>query len=154
MKKILPPRRRVAEEGGSYTRSSRPPEPPKELDAITRKIIGSAIRVHRALGPGLLESVYENALCVEFAAAGIAHERQVPVELSYSGRVVGEFRLDLLVANLVIVEIKAVEQLAPIHQAQLLGYLRAANRPLGLLINFNSITLKSGVKRVIAGRGR
>jgi GxxExxY protein len=124
-------------------------EPGEDLDAIAHAVIGAAIEVHRRLGPGFLESVYEEALCVELQLQGIPFVRQPTVAVQYKGRLVGEGRLDLLVAGSLIVELKAVEGLLPIHQAQLLSYLKATGHPLALLINFNTIVLKHGVRRII-----
>jgi GxxExxY protein len=124
------------------------PQPGPHAD-ITEKIIGCAIEVHRTLGPGLLESTYENALCIELGAAGLSHERQRPVPLVYKGQPVGEYRLDLIVEQAVIVEIKTVERLDPIFEAQLLTYLRLAGKRVGLLINFHTVILKSGIKRLV-----
>lgn len=124
-------------------------EPSKEVDEIARKVIGAAIEVHRALGPGYLESVYEEALCIEIENQKIPFERQFTIAVEYKGRNVGEGRLDLLVAKILPVELKAVENLAPIHQAQLISYLKMTRLQLGLLINFNVPMLKQGIKRVI-----
>jgi GxxExxY protein len=115
--------------------------------SLSEQIIGAAIEVHRALGPGLLESIYENALCHELSLRDITFNRQVIVPLTYKGHAVGEHRLDLLVGDKIIVEIKAVERFDPVHEAQLLGYLRAAGKREGLLINFNNVLLKNGIKR-------
>jgi GxxExxY protein len=108
--------------------------------------------VHRILGPGLLESIYEEALSVELGLRGVCVARQVPIAFSYKGFTIGEGRLDLLVADRLVVELKACQQLLPVHLAQLLSYLKASNRSLGLLINFNVTTLRQGVKRVIRSR--
>jgi GxxExxY protein len=124
------------------------PRPGPHAD-ITEKIIGCAIEVHRELGPGLLESTYENALCVELGFAGLSYERQRSVPLVYKGQAVGEYRLDLVVEQAVIVEIKTVERLDPIFEAQLLTYLRLAGKRVGLLINFHTVVLKSGIKRLV-----
>ena len=124
-------------------------EPSKEVDELTRKVIGAAIEVHRALGPGYIESVYEEALAYEISLNNIPYERQVKIKVAYKGRSVGEGRLDILVAKILPVELKAVEAFAPIHQAQLLSYLKMTGLQLGLLINFNVPLLKQGVKRVI-----
>src|SRR5438045_8370116 len=119
---------------------------------ITQEIIGGAIAVHKALGPGLLESVYQKCLCQELSIRGIPFEREVPLPLEYKGIHLGcGYRVDLLVANSVVVEIKSVEALAPIHEAQLLTYLRIGGWRLGLLINFNVAVLKSGIRRRILG---
>ncbi len=124
-------------------------EPSPELDELARKVIGAAIAVHRALGPGYLESVYEEALCVELEFQTLPFQRQYKIAVQYRGRPVGEGRLDLLVAEMLPVELKAVEMLAPIHQAQMLSYLKMTGFQLGLLINFNVPVLKQGIKRVI-----
>jgi GxxExxY protein len=116
---------------------------------VTRRIIGAAIEVHRALGPGFLESVYEEALCVELEERGIPFVKQAPISISYKGRDVGEGRLDLLVEDCVIVELKAVDHLTPIHAAQLLSYLRATGITVGLLINFNVSVLRQGIQRMV-----
>lgn len=124
-------------------------EPSRELDQLATEVIGAALEVHRALGPGYVESVYEEALCIEIEIRKIPFERQVRIGVEYKGHTVGEGRLDLLVARMLPVELKAVEVLAPIHQAQLLSYLRMSHMQLGLLINFNVPLLKHGIKRVI-----
>jgi GxxExxY protein len=124
-------------------------EPSKEVDELARKIIGAAIEVHRTLGPGYTENVYEEALCIEIENQGIPLERQVKVAVEYKGRKVGEGRLDLLVAKILPVELKAVESLVAIHQAQLTSYLKMTHLQLGSLINFNVPVLKQGIKRVI-----
>jgi GxxExxY protein len=112
-------------------------------------VIGAAIEVHRALGPGFLEAVYEEALAVEMELRGIPFRRQVPIALDYKGRPVGEAIVDLLVDECLIVELKAVAALGDIHVAQALSYLRAMDLRLALLINFNVSLLTSGLKRVI-----
>ena len=120
--------------------------------ALTRTIIGAAIRVHRELGPGLLESAYEACLAYELAERGLKVERQKPVPLSYRNVALDcGFRMDLLVEDRVIVELKAIEQLHPVHEAQLLSYLRLAGCKVGLLINFNVTTLVGGIRRVVNG---
>ncbi len=120
-----------------------------ELNEITEKIIGCAIEVHRHLGPGLLERIYEEALCVELELSGVSYQRQLAVPLDYKGRSIGEYRIDLLVENAVIVEIKSVERNDPVVEAQVLTYLKITDKKLGLLINFNSRLLKQGIKRII-----
>ena len=122
--------------------------PGEEVDRLAHAVIGAAVDVHRHLGPGLLESVYEEALCVELRLRGIPFARQVAVDMSYKGHPVGEARLDLPVGGALIVELKAVDTLNAIHQAQLISYLRATNKRLGLLINFNVFRLKDGIKRI------
>ena len=115
--------------------------------AITGRIIACAIEVHRNLGPGLLESVYEAALCLELAAAGLRFASQQPVPIVYKGQMIAQHRLDLLVEDLVVVEVKSAERFDPVFEAQILTYMRLAAKPLGLLINFNTRLLKSGIKR-------
>jgi len=122
---------------------------PEQKDPLTEKIIGCAIEVHRTLGPGLLESTYESALGVELEINGIQFQRQVICPVSYKGRVVGDYRLDLLVENSVIVEIKSVERHDPIFEAQLLTYLKITGHKRGLLLNFNTRLLKEGIKRFV-----
>jgi GxxExxY protein len=115
----------------------------------TERIIGCAIEVHKYLGPGLLESVYESALCVEFKANSLPFKRQVGIPLYYKGELISEHRPDLIVDEKVIVEVKSVEALAPIHMAQLLTYLRVTSLRVGLILNFNSPTMKQGTRRVV-----
>lgn len=115
---------------------------------ITERIIGSAIEVHRSLGPGLLESVYEECLCHDLRLSGVSFERQRPLPIEYRGiRLECGYRLDLLVEDTVVVEIKAVAAIEPIHEAQLLTYLRIGGWRVGLLINFNVPVLKNGIRR-------
>jgi GxxExxY protein len=115
---------------------------------ISGKIIGAAIEVHKKLGPGLLESAYEECLCCEMELRGIEFKRQVPLSLNYKGIVLDcGYRLDLLVEDKVIVELKSIEGLEPIHEAQMLTYLKLRNAWLGLIINFNVI----GVRRLVNG---
>lgn len=124
-------------------------EPSKELDLLAHEIIGAAIEVHRLIGSGYLESVYEEALSVELSLRDIPFARQVIIGVNYKGRAVGEGRLDFLVGGKLVVELKAVDMLAPIHTAQVLSYLKATSRQLGLLINFNTPILKNGLKRIV-----
>ena len=124
-------------------------EPDQTLDRLARDVIGAVIDVHREIGPGFLESVYQNALCHELTLRGIKHVAQAPVAVSYKGVLVGEGRIDILVENRLIVELKTVEAFDAIHHAQVISYLKATNIALGLLINFNLPTLKDGVRRVI-----
>ena len=117
---------------------------------ISEQIIGCAIEVHRVLGPGLLESIYEEALYFELQQAGLEVQKQVPVAVHYkNNRLKTDLRLDLLIENLVIVELKAVDQLNRVHDAQLLTYLKMKKLWLGLLINFNTPMLKQGIKRLV-----
>jgi GxxExxY protein len=119
---------------------------------LSHTIIGAAIEVHREIGPGLLESVYEQALCRELWIKGLRVERQVTVPVRYKGEILGcHIKLDLLVEEVVVVEIKSVEKLVSIHTAQLLTYLRLQDLWLGLLINFNVNSLREGLRRVLNG---
>jgi GxxExxY protein len=120
-----------------------------EINVLTQKIIGHAIEVHRVLGPGLLETIYEAAMCIEFDDAGVKYERQTRLPAYYKGQLIGEYRVDLVVDDLVLVEVKAIERFNPVFEAQLLTYLRLTGKRIGLLINFNSRLLKDGVKRLI-----
>ena len=119
------------------------------LKDVTEKIISCAIEAHSNLGPGLLESIYEEALAHEFSLRKIRYERQKEIRLRYKGKDIGNHRIDYLVEDEVIVELKAVEFMHRIYEAQLLTYLRALDKRVGLLINFNVIRLKEGVKRLI-----
>ncbi|HEV7857804.1 MAG TPA: GxxExxY protein [Pyrinomonadaceae bacterium] len=118
------------------------------INEVTAKIIGAAIEVHRSLGPGLLESAYSQCLGRELNVRGVLFEREKPLPVEYKGiRLECGYRIDLLVADSVVVEVKAVENLAPIHEAQLLTYLKLGGWPVGLLINFNVAVLKNGLRR-------
>lgn len=120
------------------------------VNELTYEIIGAAIEVHRALGPGLLESSYRECLCRELTLRGISFRKECGVPLQYKGiRLDCGYRVDLLVADLVVVEIKAIEVLAPVHDAQLLTYLRVGGWKVGLLINFNVAVLRDGIRRRI-----
>ena len=117
---------------------------------LTEQVIGAAIDVHRALGPGLLESTYRDCFCQELFLRGIPFQREVPVPLEYKGIAVPcGFRLDVLVADFVLLELKSVSKLLPIHEAQLLTYLRLRRLHVGLLINFNVTVLKNGIRRLV-----
>ena len=119
---------------------------------VSHEIIGAAIEVHRQLGPGLFESAYEAALCQELWLRRLGFERQVPIKIVYKGQLLAAaVRLDLLVERAVVVEIKAVDELAPIHRSQLLTYLKVSGHHVGLLINFNVRLLRSGMRRVLVG---
>ena len=119
-------------------------------DPLTEKIIGLGIDVHRELGPGLLESAYEECLAYELEIAGVPFERQVPLPVVYKNvKLEIGYRMDLVVNNSVVIELKTVEKILPIHQAQLLTYLRLAKIKKGLLMNFNAAVLKDGIKRVL-----
>jgi GxxExxY protein len=117
-------------------------------DCLTEKIIGAAIEVHRELGQGLLESVYEEALCHEFDLQGIKYERQAPADIYYKGKKIKGFKLDLLVEGEVVVELKAVKIPASTVMSQVISYLKATSLRLGLIINFNNRRLVDGVKRI------
>ena len=120
-----------------------------ELNEITEKIIGAAIEVHRHLGPGLLESAYEECLCYELNQAGLMFQRQVHLPISYKGILLqSAHRMDLIVEDAVVVELKATEEMPPLYSAQLLTYLKSSQKPVGLLINFNVPVLKEGIRRV------
>ena len=122
------------------------------LNEITDAIIGSAIEVHQALGPGLLESAYEECLCYELAHRGLAFRRQVPLPVVYKGvRLECGYRMGVVVERRVIVELKTVERLMPVHQAQLLTYLKLTKIRLGLLMNFHVSVLHYGIRRLING---
>jgi GxxExxY protein len=127
----------------------KPSEPDANADRLAHLVIGAAIEVHRQLGPGFLESVYEQAMCIELSLRGLTFTRQAEVTINYKGCAVGQGRLDLLVADCLVVELKAVEALAPIHSAQMISYLRTTKRKLGLLINFNVPMLRDGIKRIV-----
>src|SRR5450432_4030500 len=119
-------------------------------NVLTEKIIGAAIEVHRHLGPGLLEAVYEECLCYELKQLRLQFERQVHLPITNKGlKLESAYKMDLVVEDAIVVEIKATEGTAPIHQSQLLTYLRSSNKRIGLLINFNVPVLKNGLKRVV-----
>lgn len=124
-------------------------EPSEEVDKLAYRVIGAAIEVHRVLGPGFLESVYQQALGVELHLRQIPFMPQAMVAVNYKGASVGEGKLDFLVGNSLIVELKAVENLAPIHSAQVISYLKMTGHQIGLLINFNVPILKQGIKRIV-----
>jgi GxxExxY protein len=120
-----------------------------ELSKLTYAVIGAAMEVHKELGPGFLEAVYENSLREELSRRGIPFEPQPTVNVFYKGVVVGEGRYDMLVANTLLVELKSVQTLLPIHEAQVISYLKMTGYPLGLLINFNVRFLREGIRRLI-----
>lgn len=125
------------------------PEPSAHVDEVAYRVIGAAIEVHRQLGAGLPESLYQVALQHELQRQGLAVKRQVPIPIAYKGQVVGEHLLSFLVEDQLIVEVKAIEQLGDLHRATLVSYLQAARLELGLLINFNVALLKDGIRRVV-----
>jgi GxxExxY protein len=124
-------------------------EPSAELDRLAHAVIGAAIEVHRHLGPGFLESTYQKVLQIEFRLRAILASPQHPVALAYKGEIAGEGFLDFLVGEQLVVELKAVDKLAPIHSAQVISYLKATKLQLALLINFNVPVLRDGIKRII-----
>src|SRR5688572_684535 len=120
----------------------------ESLNALTSRIIGCALEVHKELGPGLLESVYEICLAKELVSNGLYIERQVLLPVNYKGNQLNlDFRIDILVEREVILELKAVEVVLPVHEAQLITYLKLADKRIGLLINFNQSVLKDGIRR-------
>ena len=123
-------------------------EPPPELDAVAHQVIGAAIEVHRALGPGLPEEAYQRAMELELTARGIPFEAQRIVEIIYRNVVVARGKIDLWVCGCLIVELKSVEVVIPLHRLQTRSYMRIVRQPLGLLINFNVYLLKEGIKRI------
>jgi GxxExxY protein len=121
-----------------------------EINELSSKIIGAAIEVHKALGPGLLESAYEECLCHELSLQGLRLERQKPLPIIYKGKQLDcGYRLDVVVENKIIIELKACEKIEPIHRAQLLTYLKLSNLNLGLLLNFNVPVLRDGIFRLV-----
>jgi GxxExxY protein len=122
----------------------------RENDHLTEKVIGFAIEVHRQLGPGLLESAYEECLCYELRQSGLSFRRQVPLPVVYKAiRLDCGYRIDVVVEEQVILELKTVERLMPIHEAQILTYLKLSGLHTGLLLNFNSAVLKDGMRRIM-----
>jgi GxxExxY protein len=120
-----------------------------QINKITERIIGCAIEVHRVLRCGLFETVYRSALAIEFDAAGLSYAREVSVPAMYKGRLLGSYRIDFVVEDCVIVEVKSVERMNPVFETQVLTYLGMTKKRVGLLINFNSRLLKDGVQRII-----
>jgi len=121
-----------------------------DIEELARQAIDAGFHIHKELGPGLLESVYEAVLVLELTRAGLSVQRQAPISIEYDGVVLGEgFRADLLVENALIIELKSVERLLPLHGKQLLTYLRLLHQPLGLLMNFGGATFREGVKRIV-----
>ncbi|EJL24823.1 GxxExxY protein [Novosphingobium sp. AP12] len=120
-----------------------------DVDAISAHVVDAAIRIHRGLGPGLLESVYETVLAADLARRGYKVDRQRPVDITFDGmRFQGAFRVDLLIEDRLVVEIKSVEKLSGVHAKQVLTYLRLLDQPLGLLLNFSGETMKEGIRRL------
>jgi GxxExxY protein len=128
-------------------------EPSVDADRCAYNVIGAAIEVHKTLGAGFPEDVYETALAAELEIRGIAYTRQVPVEVRYKGRPVGSFKLDLLVEDILVVELKSVSAIATVHVAQTIAYLKATNLHLGVILNFNVGALRDhGIRRVVRSR--
>jgi GxxExxY protein len=123
--------------------------PGSEVDALASAVVAAAVEVHRVLGPGFLESVYEDALALELNLRKISFMRQVALDVRYKGVAIATQRLDLLVAEKLVVELKATDSIAPIHVAQAISYLKATDLPLAVIINFNVAVLMRGVRRVI-----
>jgi GxxExxY protein len=124
-------------------------EPDHLTDGLAQKVIGAAIEVHRHLGPGYLEGVYDEGLAIEFDLQGIPYERQKTIAVDYKGRDIGQGRLGFVVGGTLVVELKAVDSLLPIHTAQVISYLKASGCVLGLVINFNVPVLRKGIRRVV-----
>jgi GxxExxY protein len=122
---------------------------PAAWNEVTREIIAAAIEVHSVLGPGLLERLYEDAFAYELVERGLRLERQRPIRLRYRAIDIGDLRIDLVVESLVVIELKAIERVLDVHRAQLLSYLRSADLPLGLLINFNEARVRDGMARIV-----
>ena len=121
----------------------------EQIDALCERIIGCAMAVHSALGPGLLESIYRDCLIIELTLAGLQVDYEVGVPVEYRGkRIRDDLRLDLLVCGIVIVEVKSIASILAVHVAQLMTYVKLANKPAGLLLNFNTTVLKNGIRRV------
>jgi len=121
-----------------------------DINELSSKIIGAAIEVHKKLGPGLLESVYEECICYELSLRGISFERQKPLPVVYKGKKLDcGYRLDIVVENAIILELKSCEKIEPIHRAQLLTYLKLSDLNLGLLLNFNTPVMRDGIVRIV-----
>jgi GxxExxY protein len=120
-----------------------------DINKLTGQVIGAAIEVHKEIGPGLLESIYEECLCIELRKRNLTFVQQKEIDIEYKGiKLESKYRIDLIVDKMVIVELKACDELAPIHEAQLLTYLKLTGLEIGLLINFNVPVLKEGIKRM------
>ena len=126
-------------------------EPNQRIDALATQVVDAAFQVHKRLGPGLLESIYETCFCFELKKRGILYERQKPVVIKYDGIELNEpaLRIDVLVDSSIIIEIKAVDEYKKLFEAQLMTYLKLSNKQLGFLINFNVSLIKNGIKRII-----
>ncbi|HXX11881.1 MAG TPA: GxxExxY protein [Burkholderiales bacterium] len=124
-------------------------EPSREADDVAAKIVDAAFEVHRTLGPGYLEAVYEQALAVELRLRGLRFEQQKDFPITYKGELVGKGKLDFLVEGIVVVELKSVDKLIPFHKAQVISYLKASGTQLGMLINFNEHLVRDGIRRIV-----
>ncbi len=123
---------------------------PDELNLLSKQVVDSMFKVHQALGPGFLEKVYEECLCIEFSDRKIPYTRQSPVNLTYNDRPVpADFRLDMVVDGKILIELKTVEQLHPVHEAQIYSYLKMSGLPMAFLVNFNVPLIKDGIKRYV-----
>lgn len=120
-----------------------------EVEAIVTKTIGCALRVHQALGPGYNEGIYHDAMAIDLSREGLAYRREVGIQLTYRGQPLRPHRLDLVVESVLVVELKAVEKLAKVHESQILSYMRAGHYQVGLLVKFNSEWLKGSLKRFV-----
>ena len=135
--------------GGITKRGLHYVEPSEADDDLTREVIGAAMEVHTAFGPGFLESAYEQALCIELSLRGICFERQKRLVLDYKGNKIDAGRVDIIVEGKLVLELKTVDEFAPVHLAQLLSYLKATDCNLGLLLNFKVASVKDGIRRVV-----
>lgn len=124
-------------------------EPSANLDSLAHQVIGAAIEVHRILGPGFLERSYQRALSIELKIREIPHTIESPIHLEYKGESIGEGRIDILVGEQLVIELKTVDAIVEIYEAQALAYLKATGHQLALIINFNTPVLKNGIKRMI-----
>jgi GxxExxY protein len=122
---------------------------PEDLEILVTRVIGCCLAVHRALGPGFMEHVVAQAVCIELRVSGLAFECEKPIPITYRGTLLCHHRLDLVVERRVILELKAVERLAPVHHAQVLSYLKASGLRVGLLVNFNAAILQQGLRRIV-----
>ena len=129
--------------------NKQPLEPSPYVEKLAYATIGAAIEVHRAIGPGFKEQPYEKALCIELGLRNIPFQAQAPIELTYKNAIIGKGKIDILVSEILIVELKSVSELLDVHRAQVAAYLKAANLHLGLLLNFNTTVLKPGIERII-----
>ena len=126
-----------------------PPRLPPELEAIVTRTIGCALRVHQTLGPGYSEAVYHDATAIELEVSGMSFQRELLIPVTYRGRPIRDYKLDLVVEKLIVVEIKAVEELHPMHQTQIVSYMKAARLPVGLLMNLQTQYLRSQLRRFV-----